>query len=88
LSPSASTTNTMATSLTPQAIWRIGSTFGFTAVTLGAFGAHGLQKRYPDLPARSIKNWETASSYLLIHGVVLLGLRFVFLLDLRYEDVE
>lgn len=65
----------MPSQLGAQTIWRIGSTFGLTSVALGAFGAHGLQKRFPELPARSIKNWETASSYLLVHGAVLLGLR-------------
>lgn len=57
--------------LSPATTWRIGATYGFLAVGLGAFGAHGLQAR--NLPAKSIKNWETASQYLIVHGVVLLG---------------
>jgi len=61
--------NTMAFS--PATIWRIGAAYGFTAVSLGAFGAHGLQKR--NIDPKSIKNWETASAYLLMHGIVLLG---------------
>lgn len=61
--------NTM--SFSPATIWRIGAAYGFTAVSCGALGAHSLQKRNFD--PKSIKNWETASAYLLMHGVVLLG---------------
>ena len=57
--------------LSPATTWRIGATYGFLAVGLGAFGAHGLQSR--NLPARSIENWKLASQYLIVHGVVLLG---------------
>ncbi|BFZ58251.1 hypothetical protein PYCC9005_005313 [Savitreella phatthalungensis] len=57
--------------LSPASIWKVGAGYGFLAVGLGAFGAHGLQAR--DMPAKSIKNWETASQYLLVHSVVLLG---------------
>ncbi|ORY74143.1 RNA ligase-domain-containing protein [Protomyces lactucae-debilis] len=50
--------------LAPSTIWRIGAGYGFAAVGLGAFGAHGLQQR-AGIDAKSLKNWETASSYLL-----------------------
>lgn len=74
----ANTTNTDETRqldmsiLSPNAIWKIGSAYGLSAVALGAFGAHGLKSR--NMPEQSIKNWETASHYLLVHSVVLLGI--------------
>ena len=73
-----------AMSLSPAATWRIGSLYGFTAVAFGAFGSHGLQRRFPDLPPRSLKNWEIATSYLLVHSVVLLVLASTQR-SLRYE---
>lgn len=57
--------------MTNPMIWRIGASFGIAGISLGAFGAHALQKRISD--PKQIKNWETASHYLLIHAVVLLG---------------
>jgi uncharacterized membrane protein YgdD (TMEM256/DUF423 family) len=66
------TESVLVMSLTPATIWRIGAGYGFAAVGLGAFGAHGLQGR-AGIDTKSLKNWETASSYLLVHAVVLLG---------------
>jgi uncharacterized membrane protein YgdD (TMEM256/DUF423 family) len=44
---------------------------GFSAVALGAFGAHALK---PTLLARgSLETWHTASLYHLVHAVALLG---------------
>lgn len=43
------------------AFWTIGCLYGASAVTLGAFGAHGLKKRIAD-PQR-IANWSTAAQY-------------------------
>ncbi|KAI9051935.1 hypothetical protein LZ554_004190 [Drepanopeziza brunnea f. sp. 'monogermtubi'] len=52
--------------------WTIGCLYGASAVTLGAFGAHGLKKRIAD-PQR-IANWSTAAQYQLIHsGILLVG---------------
>lgn len=45
----------------PIPFWTIGSIYGATAVTLGAFGAHGLKKRIAD-PAK-LANWGTAAHY-------------------------
>jgi len=46
--------------------------FGFLAVALGAFGAHGLEDT---LKAHgTVEIWKTASQYHLIHAVVLLVL--------------
>ncbi|KAJ5041688.1 uncharacterized protein L3040_005259 [Drepanopeziza brunnea f. sp. 'multigermtubi'] len=52
--------------------WTIGCLYGASAVTLGAFGAHGLKKRIAD-PQR-IANWSTAAQYQLVHsGILLVG---------------
>ena len=44
---------------------------GALGVTLGAFGAHGLQTK---LSAEQLESWDTAVRYHLIHGVALLAL--------------
>jgi len=44
---------------------------GALGVTLGAFGAHGLQTR---LSAEELESWNTAVRYHLIHSVALLAL--------------
>jgi uncharacterized membrane protein YgdD (TMEM256/DUF423 family) len=48
---------------------RISAIFGMTAVALGAFGAHGLEKIIDD-PKR-LANWDTAVFYHLVHAVML-----------------
>ena len=51
---------------------RIAAVYGFLAVALGAFGAHGLQ---PLLLSRgTVETWHTASLYHLVHAAVLLAL--------------
>ncbi len=51
---------------------RIAAAFGFLAVALGAFGAHGLK---PTLAAHgTLAVWETGALYHLVHAVVLLVL--------------
>jgi uncharacterized membrane protein YgdD (TMEM256/DUF423 family) len=48
----------------------IAAAFGFVAVALGAFGAHGLRARLgPD----GIEIWKTAALYHLVHAVALLA---------------
>lgn len=49
---------------------RISALFGFLAVALGAFGAHGLNAILVRNNTRAI--WETAALYHLTHAVVLL----------------
>ncbi len=49
---------------------RISALFGFLAVALGAFGAHGFNAILVRNNTRSI--WETAALYHLTHAVVLL----------------
>lgn len=44
---------------------------GALAIGLGAFGAHGLQKRTQN--EKLLKTWETAAHYHLIHSAALLG---------------
>ena len=51
---------------------RIAAIFGFLAVALGAFGAHGL-KATLDLNG-TLAIWQTAALYHLVHAVVLLVL--------------
>lgn len=50
----------------------IGGIAAFTGVLLGAFGAHGLRGRVPEL---SMTVWNTAVQYHLIHalGLILVG---------------
>jgi uncharacterized membrane protein YgdD (TMEM256/DUF423 family) len=51
--------------------WKIGAISGASAVLLGAFGAHGLQKHLEHNP-KAIANWQTAANYHLIHSGALL----------------
>jgi uncharacterized membrane protein YgdD (TMEM256/DUF423 family) len=46
---------------------------GFTAVALGAFGAHGLRSRFHDLPdgVKRLEWWNTAAHYHLTHALAL-----------------
>jgi uncharacterized membrane protein YgdD (TMEM256/DUF423 family) len=44
---------------------------GALGVTLGAFGAHGLQTR---LSIEQLESWDTAVRYHLLHSVALLAL--------------
>jgi uncharacterized membrane protein YgdD (TMEM256/DUF423 family) len=51
---------------------RIAAVFGFLAVALGAFGAHGLKETLEKNGTVAI--WQTAALYHLLHSVVLLVL--------------
>jgi uncharacterized membrane protein YgdD (TMEM256/DUF423 family) len=52
--------------------FRISAVFGFAAVALGAFGAHGLK----DLLAQNdtLPVWQTAALYHLVHSAVMLAI--------------
>eukprot|EP01100_Stratorugosa_tubuloviscum_P001787 TRINITY_DN13_c3_g1_i3.p1 TRINITY_DN13_c3_g1~~TRINITY_DN13_c3_g1_i3.p1 ORF type:complete len:127 (-),score=47.70 TRINITY_DN13_c3_g1_i3:145-525(-) len=53
-------------------LWfKIGCFSAAAAVALGAFGAHGLQKRVSD--PKLIKTWETAASYHLVHSLAIVA---------------
>lgn len=56
--------------MTPRHAFRISALFGFLAVALGAFGAHGLSGLLVRNLSKSI--WETAVLYHLTHAAVLL----------------
>lgn len=47
----------------------LGAIGGLLTVTLGAFGAHGLNGQVPE---RLLATWDTATSYLGIHAIALL----------------
>lgn len=59
-----------------RVFWVAGALLGFSGVLCGAFGAHGLQGYLsalePELLARRLGNWETASRYALYHALALL----------------
>ena len=58
--------------MTQSTAQRLAAFAGFTAVALGAFGAHGLKGI---LEANStVSVWQTAALYHLVHAVVLLVL--------------
>lgn len=55
-----------------------GAFFGFLAVGLGAFGAHGLQDYLqtlattdPDLAVKRLANWNTAAQYQMYHALAI-----------------
>lgn len=52
--------------------WRISAIVGFSAVALGAFGAHGLKDMLAE--ADGVDTWKTAALYHLIHAVMLIVL--------------
>lgn len=57
----------------------VASAFGFTAVAMGAFGAHGL-KRWLNSAADANERfawWETAAHYHLTHALALLGVAWL-----------
>ncbi len=51
--------------------WKLGAISGASAVLLGAFGAHGLAKRFENNP-KALTNWHTAAQYHLVHSGALL----------------
>lgn len=56
---------------TSSLAWKAAAISGAAAVTLGAFGAHALQRRVTD--PRMLDVWKTASQYHLLHSVALIG---------------
>eukprot|EP00758_Cryptobia_borreli_P003096 Tbor_TRINITY_DN3524_c0_g1::TRINITY_DN3524_c0_g1_i1::g.2837::m.2837 len=50
---------------------KVAGVMGFTGVTLGAFGAHGLRKY---VSAKLLESWAIGVQYQLIHSVSILAL--------------
>ena len=48
--------------------WQVHCVSGALAVTLGAFGAHGLKKRVVDV--KLLEAWDTAVKYHFVHTMV------------------
>lgn len=57
----------------PRVFLILSGLLGFSAVALGAFGAHGLQSRLGSLPdaVKRLDWWNTAAHYHLIHALAL-----------------
>jgi len=62
----------------------ISAVSGFTAVAIGAFGAHGLKEK---LSAEMIEVYKTGVLYHLIHSVVLLGLSLTTILKTKLPSI-
>lgn len=60
----------------------IGGIFGFLAVALGAFGAHGLEGKITE---KALKNWEKAVQYQMFHTM---GIIFVGILLSKVQSVQ
>ncbi len=58
--------------MTSATAFRISAAFGFVAVALGAFGAHGLKDTLTRNDTLAV--WQTAALYHLMHSVVMLVL--------------
>lgn len=59
----------------------------FSAVALGAFGAHALET---SATAKQLASWQTAVQYHLVHGVALLALSLVALVQpsLQFRGIK
>lgn len=57
----------------PRIFVILSGVLGFSAVALGAFGAHGLQSRFGSLPdgVKRLEWWNTAAHYHLTHALAL-----------------
>ena len=55
-----------------ETAFRISAAFGFLAVALGAFGAHGLKSVLTQNDTLAV--WQTAALYPLVHSAVMLAL--------------
>jgi uncharacterized membrane protein YgdD (TMEM256/DUF423 family) len=58
--------------MTASTAFRLAAIFGFLAVALGAFGAHGLESVFKENGLGD--RWETATLYHIVHAVVLLAI--------------
>jgi uncharacterized membrane protein YgdD (TMEM256/DUF423 family) len=69
----------------PIPFWTIGCIYGASAVTFGAFGAHGLKKKIAD-PAR-IANWNTAAHYQVLSFLYAFHFRYNLTVDNRISQL-
>lgn len=60
----------------------IAAVFGFLAVALGAFGAHGLEGKITE---KALKNWEKAVQYQMFHTMAIV---FVALLLDKLQSAQ
>ena len=58
--------------MTSATAFRISAAFGFLAVALGAFGAHGLKDTLA--ANNTLATWQTAALYHLVHAAVMLAI--------------
>lgn len=52
----------------------VGAVYGFIAVALGAFGAHGLEGKISE---KALANWDKAVQYQMFHAVALFITAFI-----------
>lgn len=65
-------------------LFLIGSIFGFLAVALGAFGAHGLSAILsPEMKAI----YETGNKYHFYHSIAIVTISFLFIYTERFKDL-
>ena len=59
--------------LMERILYMVSGVSGFLAVALGAFGAHGLERRLSSLPdyADRMRWWTTGAHYHLVHAVAI-----------------
>ncbi|WOO77572.1 UPF0382 membrane protein [Vanrija pseudolonga] len=60
--------------MSAQTLFRAGAALTATGMSFGAFGAHALRARFPELPEKSHTSWMTGSSYLIFNGLALLAI--------------
>ena len=65
-------------------VWLVtGAVFGLLAVSLGAYGAHGLEEQLENLGytgpelAKRVANWKTATEYQMYHALALLAVGLI-----------
>lgn len=60
--------------MSASTLFRTGAAFTATGMSLGAFGAHALKSRYPDMAEWTRQSWMTGSSYLIYNGIALMAI--------------
>ncbi|RSH88272.1 uncharacterized protein EHS24_000806 [Apiotrichum porosum] len=60
--------------MSAQTLFRTGAALTATGISFGAFGAHALRARFPDMADKSHASWMTGSSYLIYNGLALMAI--------------